>query len=80
MFNMNMGWNNKNICMHCEMKLNEYIQFPYNLNNLPRRSMDSFVAHLKPAPDGEKCHHTCRFGSMCEEFACKCSAIGVVML
>ena len=52
---MNMGWNNKNICMHCMMQLNQYIQFPYQLGNLPRRSMQSFVANLKPAPNGEKC-------------------------
>ena len=43
LFNLSTGWNSTYLCHHCFARKDDYLQFPPDLANQPRRDLDSFL-------------------------------------
>ena len=44
LFNLGVGWNSRELCHHCHVSKESYLQFPPALDRQPRRDLASFLS------------------------------------
>ena len=51
LFNLKCGWSSHQLCHHCLVTKNDYLNFPSALHLQPRRDLDSFLSATRVAND-----------------------------